>query len=286
MNIIRTVDQLREKLLIHRSKKNSIGLVPTMGSLHEGHSSLVQRSVAENDLTVVTIFVNPLQFNSAEDLEKYPRDENRDFELLRRLSVNIVFAPEKEEVYKHVPQTAVTVSGLENKLEGLHRPGHFQGVGLVVSKLINYTLPDRAYFGLKDLQQFMIIRKIVEDLSFPVEVVGVKTVRSASGLALSSRNARLSKKGMEIAANIFRGLTEGLDHLQINRQPELTKTHVASLFNEVSGLEVEYLSIIDPHTFCEIETFLPGNPVAICVAAYVEGIRLIDNLYLRPDSPA
>lgn len=286
MNVVRTIDELRALLKGYRASQKSIGLVPTMGFLHEGHASLIRHSKSQNEVTVVTLFVNPLQFNNLEDLDKYPRSEAADLKLLDHLKVEVVFIPNTKEIYPSPVQLSLKMGSLDQNLEGAFRPGHFSGVAVVVAKFFNIVMPDRAYFGLKDLQQFMVINQLVKDLSFPIEIVGVPIVRSESGLALSSRNARLSQEGIKTAENIHKGLMIAKSMLTESNALYPVKKAISEHFNHLSDLRVEYISIINPETFEEIETFSPSQSVAICVAAYVEGIRLIDNLYLRPDSQA
>lgn len=285
MNVVRSIAQLRAAIKEERKLEKTVGLVPTMGFLHKGHLGLVKASQAQNNCTVVSIFVNPLQFNNAKDLSTYPRDEERDLTMLESLDVDIVFMPATEEVYPSKMNVSISVSPIEQQLEGFHRPGHFAGVGVIVTKLLNYVQPDRAYFGLKDLQQYFIVKNIVEDLSIPVEIEGVATVRSETGLALSSRNARLSIEGLALAAKLYTGLQLVGTSLQANGSPQQAEKHGLKYYEQYQGIEVEYLAIVEPHTFESIETFLPERDVAVCVAAYIEGVRLIDNLYLRPDSP-
>jgi pantoate--beta-alanine ligase len=285
MLVIKDIKEIRDLSQSQRTRGNKIGLVPTMGALHSGHERLVSQSTAECDFTIVSVFVNPLQFNNQEDLERYPRDLNSDLNKLEILKVDAVFAPSTEAVYEDHPLTSLTFGTLESELEGSFRPGHFRGVGLVVAKLFNMVQPDLAFFGLKDLQQWMIIRQMVRDLSFPVEIVGIPTVRNASGLALSSRNQRLSEKGKEIAAHLYRGLALIEDDLRNKLKCELVVNKILHYYQNIDGLELEYAKLVDPETFLEIETYEGRNYVALCVAAYVEGIRLIDNLYLRLDNP-
>ncbi|MFZ9044828.1 MAG: pantoate--beta-alanine ligase [Cyclobacteriaceae bacterium] len=285
MKVIRSISQLKEALKFRKLIDGSIGLVPTMGYLHQGHLKLVEQSKAANSFTVVSIFVNPLQFNNEVDLEKYPRNEKQDLATLRENGVDVAFIPSEKEIYPDKLFISLSVKPIEDRLEGSYRPGHFSGVGVIVTKLLNYVGPDRAYFGLKDLQQYLIIRKIVKDLSIPVEIIGVPTVRSSNGLALSSRNSRLSQKGLETASKIFEGLSMAKAHLLEYGEPRTVLRIMHDFYHQHAGIDLEYFSIVDPSTFEEIETFSPTVPVAICVAAYVEGIRLIDNLYLRPDCP-
>ena len=190
MRTIRALSELKESIIHWKQNAVSIGFVPTMGALHVGHFALIDKSEKENDITIVSIFVNPLQFNNPTDLEHYPRVVSEDLELLSKKSVDAVFIPDEHEFYPTKPLVSIDFGSLSERLEGEHRPGHFEGVGVVVSKLLNLIQPTRAYFGLKDLQQFLLIRQMSTDLNFPSEIIGVETVREPSGLALSSRNRR------------------------------------------------------------------------------------------------
>ncbi len=265
-----------------RMDGQSIGLVPTMGALHEGHLALIKKSLEDNDITVVSIFVNPLQFNSHEDLINYPSSIEEDKAMLQSLEVDILFEPTKEKFYTLKPVVGISFGELETTLEGKHRPGHFAGVGIVVNKLLNLVQPDRAYFGLKDLQQYAIIRRMVEDLSMPVEIVGVETIRERSGLAMSSRNRRLSNEGLDIGSEIYKGLLFAEGELKKKRNPKDVKADLVSFYSDIHGLEVEYVEILDPVTFTSAQT-VHHDEVAVCFAGYVEGVRLIDNLIFAPD---
>lgn len=260
----------------------SIGLVPTMGALHEGHLSLVNSSVVANDVTIISIYVNPLQFNNPTDLQKYPRNLNDDLHLLHGKSVDYVFSPSDSDMYKEHPQVKMDFGSLANVLEGQYRPGHFDGVGVVVTKLFHICQPTRAYFGLKDLQQYLLIKRMVSDLSFSTTVVGMPIVREDSGLAMSSRNQRLSPNGRQIAAHIYQGLKRAAEAWKKGKNPDETKKEGISFYREIHGLEIEYFHIVDPDTLREVDSNV-AQAVAICIAGYVEGVRLIDNLYLRQD---
>jgi len=194
MEVIKTIMALRSKLAKHRLKGNKIGLVPTMGALHNGHLALVNASKNQCEITVVSIFVNPAQFNNAEDLEKYPNTIEKDTALLKAAGCNFLFLPSVKEIYPNTHDLSISFGALENNLEGRFRPGHFQGVGLVVSKLFNICQPDYAFFGQKDLQQFFVINKLIDQLSFPIDLKMVETSREENGLAMSSRNLRLSER--------------------------------------------------------------------------------------------
>ncbi|MEQ8550837.1 MAG: pantoate--beta-alanine ligase [Cyclobacteriaceae bacterium] len=281
MKILREPRELNELSKILLENKKTIGLVPTMGALHIGHSSLVKQSLIANDCTIVTLFVNPLQFNNQEDLDKYPSTFENDFKLLDDLGCDYLFAPSTQIMYASKPLIKIDFGGLDNVLEGEFRPGHFSGVGVVVAKLLNMARPTNAYFGLKDLQQFLLIKKMVEDLSIPVNIQGVPTVRATSGLALSSRNLRLSDKGLEVASRIY--VTLNIVAEQIRNQKGYTTALElgADFIEKEKEIKVEYLELVDPNTLKRPDKNIAE--VAICFAGYVEGIRLIDNLYLRQD---
>lgn len=282
MQVIHSPDDIFSITLNQKINHRKIGLVPTMGALHQGHLSLVERAAAENDIVVVSIFVNPLQFNNPSDLQNYPRNLAMDTGLLSSFGVHFIYAPGEEAMYPFRPVIKFDYGPLASVMEGKFRPDHFEGVGLVVTKLFHQCNPDRAYFGLKDLQQYLLVRRLVMDLSFAVEVVGMPTIRETSGLAMSSRNQRLSQNGSRIAANLYRGLRMMEDLWKQGKGPDETKSTGIEFYEEIPGLSIEYLEIVDPETLSNVL----GNQfqaVALCVAGYVEGIRLIDNLYLRQD---
>lgn len=260
--IVRRVDELRALV---RGWGGSVGLVPTMGALHAGHLSLVRAAKAGADRVIVTIFVNPKQFNSAEDLAKYPRTEAADAALLAPLGVDAVFVPDPEEVYPPGFASEVTVQGVALPLEGALRPGHFAGVATVVAKLFGMTLADRAWFGEKDWQQLQVIRRMVADLNIPVEVIGHPTLRDPDGLAMSSRNARLSPRARAIAPAL---------HHWMQRMAAGEAGAEAGLL--AAGFErVEYLEFRDAET---LGPPIPGRPRRLLAAAWLEGVRLIDNI--------
>ena len=265
-----------------RLEGKKIGFVPTMGALHAGHISLVKQAKSENDIVVVSIFVNPLQFNNPSDLEKYPRTLDSDLEALAKEGVDIIYHPEPEVMYPEQTQAGISFGKMAEVMEGKFRPGHFDGVGIVVTKLFNQVIPHKAYFGLKDLQQFLLIKRMVNDLSIPVEVIGLPTVREDSGLAMSSRNQRLSENGKIIASSIHKGLMLGKSAWESGQSPEETISVIARLYGDTEGLNTEYVDIVNPSDLSVVEKN-ENQSIAICVAAYVEGIRLIDNLYLRQD---
>ena len=281
MLVIGALKELSPYISSLKRSGKSIGFVPTMGALHQGHLALLASSKKENDITIASIFVNPLQFDNKDDLEKYPRSTDTDLELLQEYSVDMVFMPDEREFYGSKPLISIDFGDLARRLEGEYREGHFEGVGVVVSKLLHLIQPTRAYFGLKDLQQFLLIRQMVSDLSFPCEVIGVETVREASGLALSSRNQRLSMEGKKIASTIHEGLTKIEEGIRHKKPLSSLLSEADSFYEEQEGFELEYLEAINPQNFNSIDNYDQINELAVCVAGYVEGIRLIDNLYLR-----
>ncbi len=277
MQIIKTQAVLRQAVNACKAQNKTIGFVPTMGALHEGHASLVRQSVAKNNVTFVSVFVNPTQFNNAEDLAKYPRDLVRDAELLSSLGVDFVFAPTPEEMYSSEELTetfAFDFGGLDAVMEGKHRPGHFNGVVQVVSKLFRLVEPDRAYFGEKDFQQLAIIRRMTALMHFPIEIVGCPIVREASGLALSSRNERLSAEEKQMALAISRVLFESRQ-LKESQSVAQVQSWVIEQINRVEGLTVEYYEIVDQTTLQPAADF---SHTIGCVTVYCGPVRLIDNV--------
>ena len=264
-----------------RKNNKRIGYVPTMGALHDGHQELIRASQAVNDVTIVSIFVNRLQFNDPRDFELYPRMESADLGLLASIGVDAVFMPPEEEIYPTFPVVSFDLGAMADTLEGQFRPGHFRGVCMVLAKFFHLIHPHEVYFGLKDLQQYLIVKRMVEDLFFDLQVIGVETMRASGGLALSSRNLRLSTAGRSIAENIYRGLE--LAKPKILSKSDISEvTHsLMEFYDGIDGCTIEYCKIIDTRTLDPIDHYDEIEEVAICVAAYVEGIRLIDNLYLR-----
>ncbi len=278
MRIVRDLQQLRDVLGAANSSAG-IGFVPTMGALHDGHLHLVQQSRAANDITVVSIFVNPSQFNSAADLERYPRNEERDVSLLRDAGVDVVFVPTAEVMYPPDFSTWVTVEGLTDVLEGEFRPGHFRGVATVVTLLLQMLQPQRAYFGEKDWQQLLVVRRLVRDLMLRVEIVGVPTVREPDGLAMSSRNARLDHGARGAAIVISQALVAAQSAYAAGERDisALQKSLHASLSKE-QALTTEYAVIVDADTLRP--PLFPESPLRALIAAQIGGVRLIDNIPL------
>ncbi|MFT4180981.1 MAG: pantoate--beta-alanine ligase [Rhizobium sp.] len=277
MEIIDTIAALRERLAAHRRAGKRIGLVPTMGYLHAGHMELVSRARAENDIVVVSIFVNPLQFGANEDLAKYPRDLERDAAMLRDGKVDFVFAPGVNDMYPRPMETVVDVPKLGSELEGAVRPGHFAGVATVVTKLFNIVQPDVAYFGEKDYQQVVIIRRMVEDLAQPVRVVPVPTVRDADGLALSSRNVYLSKEERAAAVIVPKTLAEAERlYRQGMDDPAAFEAALRAFIAEEPLATAEVVAVCHPDTL-EPLTRLRGQPILIALFIRIGTTRLLDN---------
>ncbi|MCR5180884.1 MAG: pantoate--beta-alanine ligase [Bacteroidaceae bacterium] len=279
MKVIESISMLRSELASLRQSGKSIGLVPTMGALHEGHASLVKRSVKENDITVVSIFLNPTQFNDQNDLKRYPRTLDADCALLESCKASIVFAPSVEEVYPEPDTRQFSYPPTDSVMEGAHRPGHFNGVCQIVSKLFSYVEPDRAYFGEKDFQQIAVIRRMVEDLGLKLQIVPCPVVREASGLAMSSRNTLLTPEQREVASKIYATLAESKDYAKGHSVKE-TREMVIQQINATDGLEVEYYSIVDGLTLQDVEEWSDSDDVVGCITVYCgdKPIRLIDHI--------
>ena len=280
MKLIQTISELRSELQAVRKQGKSIGLVPTMGALHEGHLQLVRRTVSENDVCIVSVFVNPTQFNDKGDLERYPRNIKADAALLEQAGCAAAFAPSPEEMYSAEEMNRTfefDFGGLDTVMEGKYRPGHFNGVVQVVSKLFSLVTPDRAYFGEKDFQQLAIIRRMVRLMGFGIEIVGCPIVREESGLALSSRNALLTPEQKKLAVNISAVLKESTQFALETSVRELHDAVIAAI-NRHDGLQVEYFSIVDGDTLQEINRWDESDYVVGCITVYCGKIRLIDNI--------
>ncbi|MGZ8599676.1 MAG: pantoate--beta-alanine ligase [Actinomycetota bacterium] len=280
MEVIRAVAGVRAACEDARRRGAIVGLVPTMGALHDGHASLVRRARDEAGLVVVSIFVNPLQFGDERDLEGYPRDEDRDLELLRGHAVDVAFAPSAAEMYPDgEPLVTVDPGPLGERLEGASRPGHFRGVTTVVAKLLHAAGPCRAYFGDKDAQQVAVVRRMIGDLSFPVEVVACPTVRGPDGLALSSRNTRLTPEQRDAAGCLFLALSEAAELARAGERDAATL--VAAMAREVGATpqaRLDYAAVVDASTFEDVREL--RAPARALVAATFGDVRLIDNLLL------
>ncbi|WP_369793890.1 pantoate--beta-alanine ligase [Prevotella sp. 10(H)] len=267
---------------LHQNAK-SVGFVPTMGALHQGHLSLVKQCIADNDICIVSIFVNPTQFNNKEDLDKYPRTLERDCQYLEEAGVNIVFAPTVEEIYPEPDTRQFDFGQLDKVMEGEHRPGHFNGVAQVVSRLFDIVKPDRAYFGQKDFQQLAIIREMVRQLNLKVEIVPMPIVREPSGLALSSRNERLNSEQKEEAVNISKVLFESKEWMK-SESVDTVIRKVTEKLDAVKDLRVEYYEIVDGNTLQSIADWKDSEYIVGCIAVFCGEVRLIDNIVYKANS--
>lgn len=275
MMLIKTVQELQNALAAARSNGQTVGLVPTMGALHEGHLSLIKRARKENDICVISIFVNPTQFNNAEDLEKYPRTLEADLELVKDY-VDFVFAPTAEEVYR-IPATEKYDFGpVEQVMEGPARPGHFNGVGIIVKRLFDWFRPTRAYFGEKDFQQVAIIKTLVRQCNLDVEIVPCPIVREDSGLALSSRNKRLTPEERTKATNIYR-ILKASTQLETTDVAEIKK-FVAEEIAKIDIFKLEYYEIVDGENLQPIRNLNDSDSVVGCITVWANNVRLIDNI--------
>ncbi len=277
MKVVSTIKELKNLLDDYRAKGMRIGFVPTMGALHNGHASLVERSVAGNDVTVVSVFVNPTQFNDKNDLKNYPRTLEADCALLERVGATVVFAPTVEEMYPSEDTRCFSFAPLDTVMEGACRPGHFNGVAQIVSKLFDAVEPHRAYFGEKDFQQLAIIREMVRQLSYNIEIVGCPIVREEDGLAMSSRNTLLTEDERERALAISGTLFASADFAKVNSLAA-TKAFVEDMIDDIEGLDLEYYQIVDGNTLQPIEEWSDSDYVVGCIALFCGKIRLIDNI--------
>lgn len=277
MIVVNKISELREALKSLDADNKVVGLVPTMGALHQGHAALIRQSVKENEIAVVSIFVNPTQFNNKEDLRLYPKTPQADLDLLREIGVDIAFMPEVEEMYPEPDTREFDFGNLDKVMEGKYRPGHFNGVAQIVSKLFTFVEPNRAYFGEKDFQQLAIIRQMVKQLSLPIEIVGVPIVREDSGLAMSSRNERLSSKERKTAANIYKILCDS-KNLYPQTKPSEIINQVVDTINKIDGLSVEYFEIADGNTLQSVSEWSDSEYVVGCITVFCGKVRLIDNI--------
>ncbi len=282
MQVFKTKQEIRSFLASRPGGNSQLGLVPTMGALHKGHLALVERAMCENELVIVSIFVNPTQFNNAEDLEKYPKTMERDLELLRSVSDRlVVFSPSVNEMYGgSVASRTYNFDGLEKVMEGRYRPGHFNGVGTIVEELLWLLLPTRAYFGEKDFQQLQIIRKLVSTKNIPVSIIGCPIVRESDGLALSSRNERLSKRLRKEAAFIYRTLVAAKIKFG-TKSASFVMDWVRQQFRKHPDLDLEYVEITDVDSLTPVLRKKRNRKYRAFISAYANGVRLIDNIALN-----
>lgn len=277
MKIAYTVLDLRSLITEKKSKNNTVGFVPTMGALHAGHLSLVEESKKDNDITIVSIFVNPTQFNNLSDLEKYPRTIDDDTKLLANAGVDIVFIPSVEEIYPEPDTRVFNFGKLEEVMEGKFRPGHFNGVAQVVSKLFDIVNPDKAYFGEKDFQQLAIIRDMVRQYNYSIEIVAVPIKREVSGLAMSSRNKRLSENELVIASNVYRALEESKINIARSSVNETIRTVISHIDN-IDPLKVEYFEIVNGDSLQPVKDWTESDYIVGCITVFCGDVRLIDNI--------
>ncbi len=282
MKIIDTVAALQLAVTEAKQQGLSVGLVPTMGALHEGHASLIRQCVAENQLTVVSVFVNPTQFNDPKDLQHYPRTFEADAQLIASLGGDIVFAPSVEEIYPQEDKRVFSYPPIDTVMEGARRPGHFNGVCQIVSKLFDMVSPDKAYFGEKDFQQIAVVRAMMRDLGYKFQLVPCPIVRETSGLALSSRNALMSEDERVLATNIYRTLRESVVFSQAHTAEE-TQQFVVNQLNALEGLEVEYYEIVNGETLQTVTSWEDAAQIQGCITVFcgARPVRLIDNISYR-----
>lgn len=282
MKIIDTVAALQLAVTEAKQQGLSVGLVPTMGALHEGHASLIRQCVTENQLTVVSVFVNPTQFNDPKDLQHYPRTFEADAQLIASLGGDIVFAPSVEEIYPQEDKRVFSYPPIDTVMEGARRPGHFNGVCQIVSKLFDIVSPDKAYFGEKDFQQIAVVRAMMRDLGYKFQLVPCPIVRETSGLALSSRNALMSEDERVLATNIYRTLRESVVFSQAHTVEE-TQQFVVNQLNALEGLEVEYYEIVNGETLQTVTSWEDAAQIQGCITVFcgARPVRLIDNISYR-----
>ena len=281
MYLARNNSELRGFLRALRNGNDSVGFVPTMGALHEGHMALIERCAQENDVCIASVFVNPTQFNDEGDLKSYPRQTDKDFEILKKAGCQLMFAPQVEDIYPNGPEVSnVDLDGIENIIEGKYRPGHFRGVATVIDRFFNILRPDRAYFGFKDYQQVVVVEKLVSKRPYTIEIVACDTVRDENGLALSSRNKLLNDQEKKEASIIYKTLLSIKDNLYNKSISELLAIVEQNFAN--SNLELEFINIIDGNSFELVDDVSKHDKIVASIAAYQNGVRLIDNLLLKP----
>jgi pantoate--beta-alanine ligase len=282
MPVFQTQNELQIELKKAQNQSKKIGFVPTMGALHRGHLSLLEQSIAENEITVLSIFVNPTQFNNAEDLKKYPRTLEKDVELVKKLNKNIlIYAPSVSDIYEgNTISASFDYDGLEHQMEGKHRPGHFDGVGTIVKKLFEIVKPTNAYFGEKDFQQLQIVKKLVIKHKIPVNVIPCKIYRETSGLAMSSRNERLSEKARNESKLIYKILLEAKDKFLLKSAKEVAG-FVMREFKKHKNFTLEYFEIAEEETLLTCKRKIKNKNYRGFIAVFIENIRLIDNISLK-----
>jgi len=282
MHVFQTQKELQIELNKAKNQSKKIGFAPTMGALHKGHLSLLKQSLAENEITVLSIFVNPTQFNNADDLKKYPRTLEKDVELVQKMSQNIlIYAPSVVDIYEgNTISTSFNYDGLENQMEGKHRPGHFDGVGTIVKKLFEIVKPTNAYFGEKDFQQLQIVKKLVSKYKIPVNIIGCEIFREASGLAMSSRNERLSESARNESKLIYKILSQAKEKFTTKSANEVV-LFVEKEFKKHPNFTLEYFEIAAEDTLLTCKRKVKNKKYRGFIAVFIENIRLIDNISLK-----
>ena len=282
MQVITHLSEIKKTTETLRATGKTIGFVPTMGALHTGHLELLRAAVQQNTTSICSIFVNPIQFNNPDDYRLYPKTIEQDLYFLQKNNCNFVFMPEASEMYAQPALLKFSFGSLEQVMEGFYRPGHFNGVATVVSKLFHLVKPHRAYFGQKDLQQFAIIRQLVRDLNFDLELVCHKIVREVDGLAMSSRNQRLSPTARQVAPRLYEALQQAAILVKTKHTPQQEiKFKVNTFLQQYPEIKLEYFEIVDAETLQPVFDFNFNKPLALCLAAYLDNVRLIDNIVLE-----
>ena len=279
MNIIYTQSALKEQRNELKKKSLQIGFVPTMGALHDGHLQLIKQARKENDIVVCSIFVNPIQFNNPTDLERYPRNPEKDIEMIKPYC-DMLFMPSVEEMYPNSPEEKYHFGSLETVMEGLHRPGHFNGVAVVVKRFFDVIQPDTAYFGKKDFQQLAIIRKLVENYNLNLKIKAVDTVREADGLAMSSRNNLLSHQARSVAPFIWQTLQQAKSFKK-EKNPQEIKAWIEEQFNKNKFFTLEYAELVNAETLEAVNEYNQAENIVACVAVWLDNVRLIDNITIN-----
>ncbi len=277
MKQLHKIIEVKKSVSQLKNENKTIGFVPTMGALHQGHLSLIKESIKHCDITLVSIFVNPTQFNDKTDLEKYPRTLDADLQLLKEINTDIVFTPDVDEMYPEEDNRKFDFGFLETVMEGANRPGHFNGVAQIVSKLFDIVMPTCAFFGKKDFQQVAIIKSLVKKYNYPIRIVACPIMRENSGLAMSSRNERLSDKDRIEAAIINKVLKNSVEKSKTNTVSEVKK-YVENEFLKNTKLDLEYYEIVDDLTLESIKTWNDSEHITACIVAHIGGVRLIDNM--------
>jgi len=281
MKVFSEIHEIRHFSNQAKKQDQSIGLVPTMGALHEGHLGLIRKSKAQNDKTICSIFVNPTQFNNSEDLRNYPRDLNTDLSLLKNLECDVVFHPSQEVMFPSPPIANMSFGYLEEIMEGKYRPGHFKGVGLIVSKLFNIAHPARAYFGEKDLQQLAVVQIMTRDFNMTTDIIPVGIFREPDGLAMSSRNRLLSPEERRKAPDLFQALTKAKNELIAGDSIHSVRKKILEYFQNISPIDLEYFEIVRTEDLKPAKKIHPGEKISLCIAGYLGKVRLIDNISLN-----